>query len=757
MRRARLSVLLLAACSALALTAHGAIELALVEITSPPVRSWGVGGALAEDMDGDGDLDLVVTGGDILSWWSDPGDPDDDWARTDIWEPATPGIFEGSLAVGDLDGDGSKDVVTTGDTGGRVVVHLAARPAGQGWPQRLYSPGGGHPHPGRKVQVDDLDADGDLDVVSAGGTLGWWQNGGDDLGGGDGATWRRRDLSATRAREVLVADLDGDGDLDVVAVAGGVRWWENGDDAAGGGYGASWRERWLCCPDATGVEDADLDGDGDLDLAIHGDKWAGVALNQDGSGTAWDELQIAGLPPAGRSFRAGDLDGDGDADLAGFGDGLVRWWRNGDSTGDGDGTQWTELPLAEGLPNGDASLVALADVDDDDDLDLFGAGGSRGEVVVWLNGGDDGGDGDGTTWTESRIGGDPWVSSWAVGDADGDGLLEIAVTSTGFLPPSGHALLDNPGSLGPRWPRASFEGEPWVSPGAFVDLDDDGDLDIAGAGNEGTWLQNGGDASGGGQGQTWLRHGEPTIWPGYGYVRTTVLGDLDGDGRDDVFGGPSLDGWWRNTGSGLEPVECGWDSNFASGAGDVDLDGDLDVLLGGSPGWRLNGGDSLGGGDGTTWSATLGPDISGTATVDLDGDGDLDVVASGGGWFEGDGTGSSWTHHSIGPTAGPAVAGDLDGDGDLDVFASHDQSWGGATAFQNGGDDLGGGDGLVWDAAGAPLPGFIVIQQLVAVDLDGDGVDEIVANHAGQLVAWVLADNLEPPEESPGPPCKSED
>ena len=69
------------------------------------------------------------------------------------------------------------------------------------------------------VYPADLDGDGDLDIVSASAfdhTIAWYQN--------DGAadpSWSGTDIttSATGARDVFVGDMDGDGDLDIVSAS----------------------------------------------------------------------------------------------------------------------------------------------------------------------------------------------------------------------------------------------------------------------------------------------------------------------------------------------------------------------------------------------------------------------------------------------------------------------------------------------------------------------------------------------------------
>src|SRR5690606_6356404 len=118
------------------------------------------------------------------------------------------------------------------------------------------------------VEVADLDGDGDLDVAAArnsGDRLVWWSTEtlhrsvtyptGRNIGG---------TLSGTSY--LVAADFDGDGDDDVAVTStnGTLRWSENDGTPIDGG--------WVTHPIAIGaavigITAADLDGDGDIDLA----------------------------------------------------------------------------------------------------------------------------------------------------------------------------------------------------------------------------------------------------------------------------------------------------------------------------------------------------------------------------------------------------------------------------------------------------------------------------------------------------------
>ena len=179
----------------------------------------------------------------------------------------------------------------------------------------------------RDVAVADLDLDGDLDVLSASrlaNEVAWFEN----LGGGALGPKQVLSSAVAGAASVFPADVDGDGDVDVLAaapLADEVVWLEN----LGGGAFAFGGAVTDATPGAASVHAADLDGDGDLDVLVASpdDGGVGWVVNRGGGSFGPRRALATGLVDA-RSVTAADLDGDGDAEALVASRDALTWFEN---------------------------------------------------------------------------------------------------------------------------------------------------------------------------------------------------------------------------------------------------------------------------------------------------------------------------------------------------------------------------------------------------------------------------------------------
>jgi hypothetical protein len=174
--------------------------------------------------------------------------------------------------------------------------------------------------------------------------------------------------------------VDGDGDLDILGAAAysdGIAWWENMDGSA-----TEWTKHAIAdsFDGAWSVSAADMDSDGDLDVVGTAYYLDAVALwtNTDGTGTSWTAQDVVTGFDGAYCACTGDMDGDGVEDVLGaaaLGDRVV-WWdcRTGSWTGHDVDTEF----------DGAVSIVT-GDFDSDGDMDILGAAVFGNEVVWWEN------------------------------------------------------------------------------------------------------------------------------------------------------------------------------------------------------------------------------------------------------------------------------------------------------------------------------------------------------------------------------------
>ena len=334
----------------------------------------------------------------------------------------------------------------------------------------------------RSVYAADVDGDGDIDVLGAAvndNDIIWWEN-----IDGTGTSWTEHivDSYFSYAHSVYATDVDGDGDIDVLGAAAAARditWWENTD-----GTGTVWIEHLVDgnFNGAYSVYAADVDGDGDTDVlgaAVHVNEIAWWE-NIDGTGTVWIEHLVDSNFEYAASVYAEDVDGDGDADIIGaaqLGD-EITWWENTDGTG----TSWTEHTV-DGSFDGAASVYA-ADMNGDGDTDILGAATEAGEIAWWENT-----DGTGTSWTEHLVDGDfEWTYSVYAEDLDGDGDKDVlgAATIADDI-----TWWENTDGTGTVWTEHTVDGDFDGTQSVYAaDVNGDGDIDVLGAasnGNEIAW------------------------------------------------------------------------------------------------------------------------------------------------------------------------------------------------------------------------------------------------------------------------------
>lgn len=347
----------------------------------------------------------------------------------------------------------------------------------------LFSAAGAQP-----LAWADYDMDGDLDLFVG------FRGGANRLYRNDSGQFVdvAADVGLADEEETRAAawgDFDGDGDLDLyvgfAADTGKPNRLYRNDPVEGGG------RRFTDVAAEAGVWETgttrqpvwvDYDGDGDMDLFVAFRDKPNRLYRNDG-GTFTDVAAAAGVADARRTVGAVWFDMDGDSDLD-----LFVANQNGDEDGvflnQGDGTfRDAAAEMGMNQPGRAEELgsvgVAVADYDNDGDLDLFVA--SYGPDVLWQNQG-------GGTYRNvaegTPLAGDHHSVAAAWGDYDNDGAVDLYVgrfvaavaeepdalfrnTGVGFEDVTPPVVLERGASHGVAW----------------GDIDLDGDLDLALANN----------------------------------------------------------------------------------------------------------------------------------------------------------------------------------------------------------------------------------------------------------------------------------
>lgn len=314
--------------------------------------------------------------------------------------------------VGDLNGDGKPDIIVGGAKGPLVWYR------NPDWRKFLIAPGGYDTVGGAVV---DIDGDGDLDIALGG--VVWFENPGPK---GDPAKdpWLIHEVDKRRGHDLLAADLDGDGKVDLI-----MRDQSSFGSKAGHSIflykqitPTNWAMRELRCGEGEGICVADLNGDGKPDIVIGGSWFENSGDSLKGSWTEHIFTTEWNYPHT--KVAIGDLNGDGrldiilaPAELQG-GTHRIAWY---EAPADPKAGNWKQHIIEEPVETVIHAL-AVADFNRDGKLDLVAAhmhqGKSPQEVVVYLNAGG------GLTWRRQVIA-TTGSHDVVAADIDGDGRPDI--------------------------------------------------------------------------------------------------------------------------------------------------------------------------------------------------------------------------------------------------------------------------------------------------------------------------------------------
>lgn len=319
-------------------------------------------GLIVADVDGDGRADMVTSGTLVSAVAIRYGQ-----SGAVLSAPLTIAVDRPvrthGLAAGDLDGDGDVDLVLGHD--GLLTV-LQQGPAGVFTPTEYDL--GASSFLGA-VALGDLDADGDLDVALADASIDkvrvFRNDGSGALSmslGGDSAVW---------PSDLRLGDFDGDSDLDLWMVGAGDAFGPNPQFrlATNDGAGLFTTALTMSYPTKVSLDVGDIEGDGDLDLVLVA-RDSGVLRVYLNSGGALASPLVINLADGQLDVALADLDQDADFDIVTtWNEGLIVTWNHAltfatapridlldalrVAAGDFDGDGAVDLALASGAPSAD--------------------------------------------------------------------------------------------------------------------------------------------------------------------------------------------------------------------------------------------------------------------------------------------------------------------------------------------------------------------------------------------------------------------
>ena len=401
----------------------------------------------------------------------------------------------------------------------------------------------------------DVDGDGVMDVLSAlreENKIVWYS-----YDGSRNPEFRQHVISANAIipHSVFAADMDRDGDIDVLSASSGddkIAWYENDGLGNFDEHVVS-----LGVLGAGGVIAVDADRDGDMDVVSASFRLGTFLYENDGTGSFTkrpiDKTNSSAV------VTAADLDGDGRVEVIGTGDFVLRWYK----------FQETLEPVTTAT----TLSVFAADVDGDGDDDVLGASPNDDKIAWYENDGTAGSFSEHVVSTNANLAQDVYAA-----DLDGDGDTDILSASMidhkiAWYENNGSAIFaEYVISRNARRARSVFA----------ADVDRDGDTDVLSASfgdDKIAWYENNA-----GVFDEHIIAGSTSSFFGSDSTQQVYAVDIDGDGDIDVLSASlrnSKIAWYENDGTaGFEQHIISTDAIAATDvfAADLDGDGDHDVL-----------------------------------------------------------------------------------------------------------------------------------------------------------------------------------
>jgi hypothetical protein len=354
--------------------------------------------------------------------------------------------------------------------------------------------------------------------------------------------WTKHTVSSNfnGACGVYAVDVNQDSLIDILGAAwdaGKISLWINC-----GGQPIAWQQQVIDSnfSGADYVRAVDVDSDNDLDVL--GSAWTRNEIawweNSGGNPIQWIKHSINTNFTWAHEVHAADIDNDGDIDIYGASASLhqIAWWEN---LG-GYPIQWIKHTVDANF--GGARSVCAAYINNDSLIDLVGAAYTANSIAWWRNNGD-------TTWTKYVIDNN-FVGSHMVytGDVDNDNDIDVLGAAYGA---SDITWWRNDGGNPIQWTSQTIDGSFNGALGVYAaDFNGDNHIDVVGTADyldDLAWWKNDG-----GNPINWTKQ---IIDPNFDGAWPVYAEDIDRDGDKDIlsaaYGGDEI-AWWENNGLGIE-------------------------------------------------------------------------------------------------------------------------------------------------------------------------------------------------------------
>ena len=236
-----------------------------------------------------------------------------------------------SVYAGDMDNDGDTDIIATALNDDEVIVYTNET-SGLATASFVSNTITTAADGAQSVFSIDVDSDGDMDIISASyydDKIAWYKN-----NGAINPTFTSINIStnADGATSVFAADMDNDGEIDIISSSvndNTIAWYENDGTA---------NPLWSAADIATSADGAysvfaaDMDSDGDMDIvsASANDDAVSIYINNGASDPSWSVSDISTDANGARGVFIADIDNDGDLDIisASENDDKIAWYQN---------------------------------------------------------------------------------------------------------------------------------------------------------------------------------------------------------------------------------------------------------------------------------------------------------------------------------------------------------------------------------------------------------------------------------------------